>query len=187
MKFQLDHISSLFKYTGISFTAGAITHGFFSEERSFWTAILGVIFYLIGSVLAKLANPNEGHTWTSVLFIGIFASIGLGFFTGGLQHFPDSPSRSLWVVPVGFLMSLIAVYLMEGKEAASKKYVLVYAAIGSALVTTASVFAYHYYDDHGVDGHGHGHGPTSISTSPSTQPIAPTNNHGHSHNSKGGH
>ena len=185
MKFQLDHISSLFKYTGISFTAGAITHGFFSEERSFWTAILGVIFYLIGSVLAKLANPNEGHTWTSVLFIVIFASIGLGFFTGGLQHFPDSPSRSLWVVPVGFLMSLFAVYLMEGKEVASKKSVLLYAAIGGALVIAASVFAYHYYDDHGVDDHGHG--AAAMPSSPSAPPVTPANSHGHSHNSKGGH
>ena len=86
MKFQLEHISSLFKYTGISFTAGAITHGFFSEERSFWTAMIGVVLYLIGGVIAKLSNPDKGQSWTGVILIGIFASIGLGFFTGGLQH-----------------------------------------------------------------------------------------------------
>ena len=38
MNFPLSHISSLCKYTGISFTAGAITHGFFSGERAIWTA-----------------------------------------------------------------------------------------------------------------------------------------------------
>jgi hypothetical protein len=150
MRFQLDHISSLFKYTGISFTAGAITHGFFSEERSFWTAILGIFLYLIGSVIAKLANPQETQTWSTVLIIGIFASIGLGFFTGGLQHFPDSPARSVWVVPLGFLMSLIAVYLMEGKGVVTKKSATIYAVVGGIFITVASLLAYEYYHAHGV-------------------------------------
>jgi integrase len=33
--------------------------------------------------------------WADLLGFGIVGSIGLGFFTGGLQHFPDSPGRSL--------------------------------------------------------------------------------------------
>jgi uncharacterized membrane protein len=173
MKFQLEHISSLFKYTGISFTAGAITHGFFSEERSFWTAMIGVVLYLIGGVIAKLSNPDEGQSWTGVILIGIFASIGLGFFTGGLQHFPDSPARSVWVVPVGFLMSLVAVYLMEGKELASKKSVFLYALIGGLIITGASLYAYEYYEHHGsAHGDSHSHGVPTQST-PADQ--------GHSH------
>jgi multidrug transporter EmrE-like cation transporter len=182
MKFQIDHISSLFKYTGISFTAGAVTHGFFSEERSFWTAVLGIILYLIGSTLAKLANPDERNTWTSLLFIGIFASIGLGFFTGGLQHFPDSPARSAWVVPTGFLMSLIAVYLMEGKEIASKRSIVLYALIGGVIVTVASIFAYYYYEDHHHDDHNH-----SSHSQPATQPVQSNDSHGHSHGGKSKH
>jgi hypothetical protein len=94
MNFPINHIASLCKYTGISFTAGAITHGFFSGERALWTALFGVVIYLVGGTLEKLANPDKDHSWTDVLVIGIVASIGLGFFTGGLQHFPDSPQRS---------------------------------------------------------------------------------------------
>ena len=115
MNFPISHISSLCKYTGISFTAGAITHGFFSDERAIWTAAFGIAIYLIGGVLEKIANPDKAHSWTDILAVGIVASIGLGFFTGGLQHFPDSPARSAWVVPVGFAMSFIAMYLMDGK------------------------------------------------------------------------
>ena len=40
--------------------------------------------------------------------MGTLLSIGLGFFTGGLQHFPDSPARSAWVVPLGFAISILA-------------------------------------------------------------------------------
>ena len=157
MNFPLSHISSLCKYTGISFTAGAITHGFFSGERAVWTAVFGVAIYLVGGTLEKIANPDKDHSWTDVLVIGIVASIGLGFFTGGLQHFPDSPARSSWVVPVGFAMSLLAMYLMEGKGKVKMKLVFIYGAISLALVIGASLYALSYFNEHGGDGHSHDH------------------------------
>ena len=158
MNFPLSHIASLCKYTGISFTAGAITHGFFSGERSFWTAVFGIAIYLVGGTLEKIANPDKDQSWTDVLAIGIVASIGLGFFTGGLQHFPDSPARSAWVVPVGFAMSLLAMYLMEGKGKVKIKGVLIYGGISLALVIAASLYSLSYFNEHGGDGHSHDHG-----------------------------
>jgi uncharacterized cupredoxin-like copper-binding protein len=158
MNFPLSHISSLCKYTGISFTAGAITHGFFSGERAIWTAAFGIAIYLVGGILEKFANPDKDYSWTDILAVGIVASIGLGFFTGGLQHFPDSPARSSWVVPVGFAMSLLAMYLMEGKGKVKMKAVFIYGAISLAVVITASLYALSYFNDHGSDGHSHDHG-----------------------------
>jgi uncharacterized cupredoxin-like copper-binding protein len=158
MNFPLSHIASLCKYTGISFTAGAITHGFFSEERAIWTAVFGVVIYLVGGTLEKIANPDKDHSWTDVLAIGIVASIGLGFFTGGLQHFPDSPARSAWVVPVGFAMSLLAMYLMEGKGKVKMKMVLIYGGFSLAIVTAASLYSLSYFNEHGGGGHSHSHG-----------------------------
>ena len=169
MNFPLSHISSLCKYTGISFTAGAITHGFFSGERAIWTAVFGVVIYLVGGTLEKIANPDKDHSWTDVLAIGIVASIGLGFFTGGLQHFPDSPARSSWVVPVGFAMSLLAMYLMEGKSKVKMRSVLIYGAISLALVAAASVYALSYFNEHRSDGHGHSHDHEALA-----QVVAPS-------------
>lgn len=156
MNFPLSHIASLCKYTGISFTAGAITHGFFSGERAIWTAAFGIAIYLVGGALEKIANPDKEHSWTDVLAIGVVASIGLGFFTGGLQHFPDSPARSSWVVPVGFAMSLLAMYLMEGKGKVKMKSIFIYSAVSLALVIAASLYALSYFNEHGGDGHDHG-------------------------------
>lgn len=167
MNFPLSHISSLCKYTGISFTAGAITHGFFSGERALWTAAFGIAIYLVGGILEKIANPDKDHSWTDVLAIGVVASIGLGFFTGGLQHFPDSPARSSWVVPVGFAMSLLAMYLMEGKGKVSLKSVLLYGGVSLALVIAASIYALSYFNEHVSDGHSHSH------DAPSTQVTIP--------------
>lgn len=156
--FQLNHIASLCKYTGISFIAGAITHGFFSGERSFWTATIGIAIYLLSGILEKIANPEKNHTWTNLLAIGIIASIGLGFFTGGLQHFPDSPARSSWVVPIGFAMSLLAMYLIEGKGVVKLKSVLTYGAASLTVVTLLSVMTLFYFDEYGTNAHGHSHG-----------------------------
>jgi uncharacterized cupredoxin-like copper-binding protein len=171
MNFPLSHISSLCKYTGISFTAGAITHGFFSGERSFWTAAFGIAIYLVGGTLEKISNPDKDHSWTDVLAIGIVASIGLGFFTGGLQHFPDSPTRSSWVVPVGFAMSLLAMYLMEGKGKAKMRSVLIYGVISLALVIAASLYALSYFNEHGGDGHSHDHGTPAQVAVPSMKEV----------------
>ena len=171
MNFPLSHISSLCKYTGISFTAGAITHGFFSGERSFWTAAFGIAIYLVGGTLEKISNPDKDHSWTDVLAIGIVASIGLGFFTGGLQHFPDSPARSSWVVPVGFAMSLLAMYLMEGKGKVKMRSVLIYGVISLALVIAVSLYALSYFTEHGGDGHSHDHGTPAQVAVPSMKEV----------------
>lgn len=171
MNFPISHISSLCKYTGISFTAGAITHGFFSGERSFWTAAFGIAIYLVGGTLEKISNPDKNHSWTDVLAIGIVASIGLGFFTGGLQHFPDSPARSSWVVPVGFAMSLLAMYLMEGKGKVKMRSVLIYGVISLALVIAASLYALSYFNEHGGDGHSHDHGTPAQAAVPSMKEV----------------
>jgi plastocyanin len=156
MNFPLSHIFSLCKYTGISFTACAISHEFFSGERAIWTAVFGIAIYQVGSALEKIAIPKIGHSWTDVLAIGIVAPIGLGFFTGGLQHFPDSPARSSWVVPAGFVMSLLAIYLIEGKV--KIKGVIIYGSISLTLVITASLYALSYFNEHGSDGHRHDQG-----------------------------
>jgi hypothetical protein len=155
MNFQLNHISSLCKYTGISFNAGAITHGFFTGERAIWSAVFGIAIYLVGGILEKIANHDKDHSWTNILATGIVASIGLGFFTGGLLHFPDSPTRSIWVVPVGFAMSLVAMYLMNGKGKANIKSLLIYGVISMTIVIVASFYALTYFNEHGNDGHSH--------------------------------
>ena len=102
----------LLRYSGISFISGAVNHGFFSGQRSLWTAAIGMVLFVIGAVLEhRMAGNNADQPQTSLLRTlawGSLLSIGLGFFTGGLQHFPDSPARSSWVVPLGFFVSVLA-------------------------------------------------------------------------------
>ena len=113
--FQQHHGAMLLKYSGISFISGAVNHGFFSGTRSLWTAAIGIVLFVLGAWLEHRLNADSNDTPSSgllqTLVLGTLLSIGLGFFTGGLQHFPDSPARSAWVVPLGFFISVLALGL----------------------------------------------------------------------------
>ena len=165
MTFTSTHLSTVLKYGGISFIAGAVNHGFFSESRSLWTAGFGVLFYLLGSWIEMRNQIEVTKTWRDVLGAGIVFSIGIGFFTGGLQHFPDSPERSLWVVPLGFALSVLAMYVLEGAGTSSRKNVAIYGLVATVLVVAGSALAWRMLSSseslHGDDGHSHSHAASS--------------------------
>ena len=161
MNFAQTHIATLFKYGGISFIAGAVNHGFFSESRSIWTAGFGVLFYLLGSWLDIRNDPARHVRWGDVLGFGLLSSIGLGFFTGGLQHFPDSPDRSLWVVPLGFVLSLLAMYFMDWHGQLRARALVGYGLISFAVVMAGSAAAWSVLQGAPASEHGHSHGGAS--------------------------
>jgi uncharacterized cupredoxin-like copper-binding protein len=166
--FQRHHAAMLLKYSGISFIAGAVNHGFFSGERSLWTAAIGMGLFIVGAIMEhRLAAENGEHQASGLLrtlIVGAQLSIGLGFFTGGLQHFPDSPARSAWVVPLGFAVSVIAfAFDTAHKWKASS---LTYSIVVGILVTSGSIGAWRWLEHNpewlGMHAHGH-HGPAQSS------------------------
>ena len=162
MNFAQSHIATLFKYGGISFIAGAVNHGFFSEARSIWTAGFGVLFYLFGSWLDIRHREMKNVRWADVLGFGLVSSIGLGFFTGGLQHFPDSPDRSLWVVPLGFVLSLFAMYFMDWRGQLRVRALVTYGLVAFAVVLAGSAAAWSALQGQPPSTHSHSHGEAEV-------------------------
>ena len=163
--FHHHHAAMLLKYSGISFISGAVNHGFFSGERSLWTAAIGMALFVAGALLEHRLSDSQQESAESgllrTLAIGALLSIGLGFFTGGLQHFPDSPARSAWVVPLGFVVSVFALALSSSYvwRRSSRAYVLV----AGVLVSLSSYGAWQWLEQHpewaaAGDAHGHSHG-----------------------------
>jgi uncharacterized cupredoxin-like copper-binding protein len=158
--FQQQHGAMLLKYSGISFISGAVNHGFFSGARSLWTAAIGIVLFVLGAWLEHRQADNTQASPNSLLqtlALGSLLSIGLGFFTGGLQHFPDSPERSAWVVPLGFFVSVLALALTAPRtwHRAATVYVLV---LGCAL-SAGSWSAWQWLSRHpewAATGHAHG-------------------------------
>lgn len=180
--FQQQHAAMLLKYSGISFISGAVNHGFFSGERSLWTAAIGMVLFVMGAWMEHRQNPasRQAHAslWETLLW-GSLLSIGLGFFTGGLQHFPDSPARSAWVVPLGFVLSVAALAL--NASWAVNRAILVYALVGGLLVSAGSYGAWQWLAQHpewAATGHAHGerdahaHGAPGQHADPAAGPTA---------------
>jgi uncharacterized cupredoxin-like copper-binding protein len=160
--FSKHHGIMLMKYAGISFISGAVNHGFFSGSRSLWTAAIGIVLFVTGAWLEHRAS-EEGHPQGlfQSLFMGTLLSIGLGFFTGGLQHFPDSPARSAWVVPLGFFISVIA--LVSTLQLRWQRALWVYTlGLGTAISALCWV-GYQAFEQHpewAAGGHSHGENPS---------------------------
>ncbi|MEI7784552.1 MAG: cupredoxin family protein [Betaproteobacteria bacterium] len=154
--FQYHHGAMLLKYSGISFISGAVNHGFFSGERSLWTAAAGMVLFVLGAVLEHRLRqdpqqPSQGLLRT--LFIGALLSVGLGFFTGGLQHFPDSPARSAWVVPLGFVVSVMALAMDGAYRWLRSSWV--YSLVVGALVSVGSYSTWQWLERQPAAGHSH--------------------------------
>ena len=154
--FQIQHSAMLLKYSGISFISGAVNHGFFSGERSLWTAAVGIVLFVVGAWMEHRSQDSNTSLFES-LWVGTLLSIGLGFFTGGLQHFPDSPARSSWVVPLGFVISIVA--LVFSLRMRVNRALVVYSLGLGILVTVSSWSAYQFFEKNpewAAGGHSHG-------------------------------
>lgn len=133
MTFSRAHFSTLTKYIGVSFITGSISHGFFSESRAIFTGILGVFFFLAGSFLEEWINIK--HSW-NIIIAWTLLSVGIGAVTGGLQHFPDSPERSVWIIPIGYLISLFFFAFIHEYKLTRKEYkYIAVSAIGMTLLS----------------------------------------------------
>lgn len=167
MSFSLtaQHSTMLLKYSGISFISGAVNHGFFSGERSLWTAAVGIALFVWGAVLEHRQQAGSASSpWGRTMLWGVVLSIGLGFFTGGLQHFPDSPERSAWVVPLGFVLSAAA--LLRGAGLAWGRRSGAYVVLAGCVVAAVSWGAAQWLVQHPAAAGGHSHGESVDASAP---------------------
>lgn len=183
--FQHHHGAMLLKYAGISFISGAVNHGFFSGERSLWTAAIGMVLFVAGAAMEHRLTDSEAEPAQAgllrTLALGALLSIGLGFFTGGLQHFPDSPARSAWVVPLGFFISVLALALSTSH--AWKRSSTAYVLVVGALVTVGSYGAWQWLQSHpewAASGHSHDNAHDDAHGDAHTHDSATADDHGQS-------
>lgn len=101
MNLNQKHLISLLSYLWVGFIGWSISHGFFSWTRSVIMAIIGFALFLLGELL----NKDDSKSRTHVIIFWLLYSLSIGMISGWFQHFLDSPSRSLWIVPIGFLIS----------------------------------------------------------------------------------
>lgn len=110
-KYGKKYFADIFHYVGIGFISGAISHWFFSGARSLSMVAIWLILFFIGEILQK--EENSQTDYTKFIIVWIAYSLAIGMINWGFQHFLDSPERSLWIIPVGFLVSIGIFHLKE--------------------------------------------------------------------------
>jgi hypothetical protein len=173
---QKEHFPLIIKYIGISFITWAISHGVFSGTRAMITGVLGIVFFVIGTILLK--NPDDKEYIQMTIFAA-FLAIGIGALTWWLQHFLDSPERSVWIVPLWFLLSVIFYGLAEKKSMGNKKTIL-YIVGWTLFFTLLSLTLYQliqtgYFWSN--QWHGHGNQIPQTEVSPIDKPSSIQPNH----------
>ena len=137
-KIQKAHVALIIKYTGISFITWGLSHWFFSWDRQIITSLTWVVLFIIWTLMEQ--KPEERDYKRTIIFSSILA-VSIGALTWWLQHFPDSPDRSAWLVPAWFLASIFA-YLSLEKEVFYKKTHLIYTFIGLLFFVWLSALLY---------------------------------------------
>lgn len=151
---QKEHVALIIKYTGISFITGWLSHWFFSGERQIITSLVWVVFFIIWTLLEQ--KPEERDYMRTIIFSSLLA-VAIWALTGWLQHFPDSPDRSVWLVPVWFLVSIYA-YLSLEKEIIYNKIHLIYSLLGFIFFVGLSILLYTLVGSWYLWAWEHGHG-----------------------------
>jgi len=113
----------------------------------------------ISFITGWLSHWLERDYIRTIIFSSILA-VAIWALTWGLQHFPDSPDRSVWLVPVWFLVS-IGAYLALEKEIFYKKAHLVYTWVGFIFFVWVSALLYSLVQSWYLWAWEHGHGDDS--------------------------
>lgn len=147
--FSIAHIALLCRYIGIGIIASAVSQGSLQSTRTLMTACIGVLLFALGHIIEFLASdrPLKGSLFKA-LILGLLLAIGIGLLLGGLQQFPTLPQWGVWLVPLGFLISLIALVLSIDRDMWG--HWKTYALTALALVGAGSFAAYNYFNNYSL-------------------------------------
>jgi len=135
---QKEHIALVIKYTGISFITWWLSHGFFSGKRQIITSLIGIGFFIVWTLMEQ---KNWEKEYLRTIIFSSMLAVSIWALTWWLQHFPDSPDRSSWIVPLGFLISAYA-YIKLEKGSFLKKTNLIYTILWFLLFISISFIFY---------------------------------------------
>jgi uncharacterized protein (DUF305 family) len=112
----LPYFVYLMYFLGVGFLGGAIVH--FPVNPNLYGIIgaVGAIIFTFASTLNEWIT-NKRHVLhegvIKILLYSLVLSIGLGMISGGIQHFVDFPIYASYLIPGGFIISLLGYVLSK--------------------------------------------------------------------------
>ncbi len=162
----LPFLTYLFLFVGMGLVAGSVVHFGETDQipRFLTIGFVGMVLFILSSYIQEsvLGSGNVKKEGTlRYVFYSLILAIGIGMISGGTQHFLDFPQYASYLLPVGFVLALVAYVLRNNIGLTRKGWSLL---LGTALLIALPVFgglnlyarALPAGAGHSHGGHGHG-------------------------------
>jgi uncharacterized protein (DUF305 family) len=111
--FVLPYLINIMILLSTGFISGGLVHiGFNNKNNPYYIGfgVFGCFLFVLGNYLQeKLINKNAMIGFTTIYFLlsTLALAIGVGMMSGGLQHFTDFPNYAKYLIPIGFVLSVL--------------------------------------------------------------------------------
>lgn len=161
-KITVPYIVYLMLFLGVGFLSGAIVHYPVNPVLYGTIGAVGAIIFTLATIINEWIT-NKRHILQEgvikIIFFSLILSIGLGMISGGIQHFIDFPVYASYLVPLGFVVSLIGYVLSKEIKLDTQHKLILIAKL--SLISIPLFFILNYVSQNITpmphdDGHGHG-------------------------------
>jgi hypothetical protein len=108
-KFFIPYISYVLYFLGIGLFSGSLVHFSTSPTKYAIIAIASIIVFFVGAYLQEVvvSKKDIAHKVLVFIFSNLLLSLGIGFMSGGAQHFTDIPTLAPYYICIGLISSVV--------------------------------------------------------------------------------
>lgn len=168
----------LFLFVGMGLVAGSVVHlgEVAAIARYITIGFVGMGLFVLGSYLQEIRLNPQGLPKRRILQYVIYSlalAVGIGMISGGTQHFLDFPGYASFLLPMGFVLALVAYVLRHNLKLSLRAW---NALLIGALALALPLFLGLNHYAHGLpasEAQGGGHHHAAPATVPGAVPTSP--------------
>lgn len=164
-------------FVGAGFVSGGIVH--LGEGLNIWDIsllLIGIVLFVVGSYLHEVRYIKKNiqeRGMTIFLVYSLMLSIGIGMASGGMQHFVDTPEYSVYLIPIGIWIGMVAYILKENIQFSVSRWIaFVLGSVFFGFILGGLLFVFAEIMPQSWQHGAHAHGGETVEQSP-TQDQAP--------------
>jgi hypothetical protein len=143
-------------FLGVGMTSSGIVLMPFNPIRYAIILATGLCLFSTGTFINEFIIDRKQMSVLKILklvIVSLLLAIGIGMISGGISHFKESPIYASYLIPLGFIISIIS-FFIKNAYILSKKQLRIF-GIGILTTTvmlygTLSIAATHYLDNSNV-------------------------------------
>jgi hypothetical protein len=121
----LPFAAYLFTFVGMGLVAGSVVHFGETDQipRFLTIGLIGMGLFIVSSYLQEVRLNTSSMPLSSIIryvFYSLILAVGIGMISGGTQHFLDFPIYASYLLPVGFILALVA-YVLRNQLTLTRK------------------------------------------------------------------